>query len=89
MAGQEERAVERKAAPGGAEQRAEQGPLAQPVDEVPENVLAEQDIEDRKVGPEPLARPGLETEVPDDILAERDLEARSAEEGLERRLAGD
>jgi hypothetical protein len=89
MAEQEKRAVERQAAGGGAGQRAEQGALGQPVDEVPENVRAEQDMEDRKVGPEPLARPGLAAEVPDDILAERDLEARTAEEGVERRWTGD
>ena len=50
-----------------------------PTHELPEDVLAEEDAEERRAGREPPAPPGLVDEVPEDVLAERDAEARLAD----------
>ena len=47
--------------------------------ELPEDVLAEEDAEERRAGREPPAPPGLVDEVPEDVLVERDAEARLAD----------
>ncbi len=57
---------------------------ARPLD-VPEEVLAELDAEQRRTRGEPLLAAPIE-EVPEDVIAERDLEARLGHEELRQRL---
>jgi hypothetical protein len=47
--------------------------------ELPEDILAEEDAEERRAGREPPAPAGLVDEVPEEVLAERDAEARLAD----------
>ena len=50
-----------------------------PVHKLPEDVLAEEDAEERRAGREPTPPLGLVDKLPEDVLAERDAEARLAE----------
>jgi hypothetical protein len=53
--------------------------LSQPAapDQVPEDALADQDAEERRLGREPLPPPEASTKVPEEILVERDQDARA------------
>ncbi len=57
---------------------------ARPLD-VPEEVLAELDAEQRRTRAEPLTATPVE-KVPEDVIAERDLEARLGHEDIRQRL---
>lgn len=59
--------------------------LAPPAIDMPEDVLAELDTEQRRVTAEPLVGAPVDT-VPEDVLAERDLEARLGDEDIHQRL---
>jgi hypothetical protein len=73
---------------GGARQRHGEELLAeQRADEIPADVLAERDSEERRLRDEPLVAPETEA-VPEAVLAERDEEARAADEELRRKQAG-
>ena len=71
--------MERASAQREAEQWAGEGARTPPAAyEVPEDVLAERDAEDRRAGYEaPAERPAAT--IPEDVLAEQDVEARAAE----------
>ncbi len=60
------------------------GPTARP-SHVPEDVLAEQDAEERRLRAEPVLGAPPEA-VPEDVRAERDLEARLGNEELKQHL---
>ena len=60
----------------------EEQPARTPVDAVPEDVLAERDVDER-AAPSP---PEVDA-VPEDVLAEQDAEAWAAEDSLRRRGA--
>jgi hypothetical protein len=71
--------VERPTTQRDVEQRAAEGAQTPPAAyEIPEDVLAEQDAEDRRAGIEPPPE-GRAATIPEDILAEQDVEARAAE----------
>jgi hypothetical protein len=53
--------------------------------DVPEDVRAELDAEEKRMRAEPLLRAPVE-QVPEDVIAERDLEARSAEQELHQHV---
>ena len=53
--------------------------------DVPDDVLAELDAEQRRARAEPLLGAPLK-EVPEDVIAERDMEARLGHEEIRQRL---
>jgi hypothetical protein len=70
--------VERASAQRDAERWAGEGAGTPPgTYEVPEDVLAERDAEDRRAGLEPPPERRAAT-IPEDVLAEQDVEARAA-----------
>lgn len=60
--------------------------LAARATDVPEDVRAEQDAEERRVRAEPVLEAPVET-VPEDVVAERDFEARLGGEEVRQQLA--
>jgi hypothetical protein len=56
-------------------------------DEVPDDVLAERDAEERQARGDLLGSPAVQ-EVAEDVLAEQDGDARAAEEALHQRQTG-
>ena len=54
--------------------------------DVPEDVRAELDAEERRLQPEPLGS-GPADEVPEDVIAEMDLEAKLVTEEVRQRLS--
>ena len=58
------------------------------LDAATEDILAEQDAEERRGRSQPLA-PAEAEDVPEDVLAERDADRRAADEAVVRREAGE
>jgi hypothetical protein len=54
--------------------------------DVPEDVRAELDADERRLHPEPTFGAAIES-LPEDVLSERDLEARLASEAARQQLA--
>jgi hypothetical protein len=63
-------------------QAAQDRPIPTQTDSVPEDVLAERDVDERAAPTQPEV-----DEVPEDVLAEQDAEAWAAEDSLRRRGA--
>lgn len=71
--------MERPSAQGDAERRTGEGAQTLPAtNEIPEDILAERDAEDRRAGIEPPPEARAAT-IPENVLAEQDVEARHAE----------
>ena len=62
----------------------EEQPARPPLDAVPEDVLAERDVDERAASTQPDV-----DAVPEDVLAEQDAETWAAEDSLRRRGADD
>jgi hypothetical protein len=64
------------------------GPTPMSPDEIPDDVLAEQDAEERQVHDVPVASVAAAAGVGDDVLVERDADERAAEESRYWRAIG-